>query len=85
MGHAISRTKPSILAFDLFARDPSIDVFCEGWGVAVIDAIPQPANKQKSKIRIIRPPFPAESKICASKRIQRLALLLAHNCGQLLI
>src|ERR1700693_1265742 len=57
MGHAISRTKPSIVAFDLFAREPSIDVFCGGWGAAVIDATPQPANKQKRKIRFIHPPF----------------------------
>ena len=57
MGHAISRTKPSIMAFDLFAREPSIDVFCGGWSAAVIDATPQPANKQKRKIRFIRPPF----------------------------
>jgi hypothetical protein len=50
-------TKPSIVAFDLFAREPSIEVFCGGWGAAVIDATPQPANKQKRKIRFIRPPF----------------------------
>src|SRR4029077_3493618 len=57
MGHAISRTEPSIVAFDLFAREPSIDVFCGGWGAAAIEATPQPANKQKRKIRFIRPPF----------------------------
>ena len=47
MGHAISRSKPSIVAFDLFAREPSIDVFCGGWGAAIIEAIPQAAKKQK--------------------------------------
>jgi hypothetical protein len=57
MGHAISRTKPSIVAFDLFAREPSIDVFCGGLGPAVNDATAQPANKQKRKIRFIRPPY----------------------------
>jgi hypothetical protein len=56
MGHAISRTKPSIVAFDLFAREPSIDVFCGGWGAAVNDATPQTASKQKRKIRFIHPP-----------------------------
>jgi hypothetical protein len=61
MGHAISRTKPSIVAFDIFAREPSIDVFCGGWGAAVIDATPQPANKQKRKLRFIRTPFHQES------------------------
>jgi hypothetical protein len=57
MGHAISRTKPSIVAFDLFAREPSIDVFCGGWGAAVINATPQQANKQKHTIRFIRASF----------------------------
>src|SRR6266404_1868728 len=56
MGHAISRTRPSIVALDLLARAPSIDVFCGGWGPAVMDATPQPANTQKRKIRFIRPP-----------------------------
>jgi hypothetical protein len=53
----MSRTNPSIVAFDLLAREPSIDVFCAGWGAAVIDTTPQPAIKPKRKIRFIRPPF----------------------------
>ena len=55
------------MAFDLFAREPSIDVFCGGWGAAVIDATPQPANKQKRKIRFIRPPFVRGSTIDISR------------------
>src|SRR5215470_20071166 len=57
MGHAISRTKPSIVTLDLFARSLSIDVFCGGWGAAIIDATPHPAKKQKRKMRFIRPSF----------------------------
>src|ERR1700683_1163666 len=56
MGHAISRTKPSIVAFDLFAREPSIDVFCGGSSAATIDATPQPASRQRRRIRFIRSP-----------------------------
>ena len=54
MGHAISRTKPSIVAFDLFARASSIDVFCGGGSAATIDATPQPASRQTRRIRFIR-------------------------------
>jgi hypothetical protein len=74
------------MAFDLFAREPSIDVFC-GRGAAVIDATPQPANKQKRKIRFIRPPFYQGSMIgisgmiMSSGSIQRLALLRSSNFG----
>ena len=56
MGHAISRTKPSIVALDLFAREPSIDVFCGGWSAATIDATPQPASMQRPRIRFIHSP-----------------------------
>src|ERR1700676_5430473 len=61
MGHAISRTKPSIVAFDLFAREPSIDVFCGGWSAATIDATPQPASRQRRRIRFIRFSLPVTS------------------------
>src|SRR5215471_7402864 len=57
MGHAISRTKPSIVTFDLFAREPSIEVFCRGCGAAISDATPQPAHRQKRRTRFICPPF----------------------------
>jgi hypothetical protein len=50
----------------LFAREPSIDVFCGRWDAAVIDATPQPANKQKRKIRFIRPPFHHGSRLSVS-------------------
>jgi len=53
MGHAISRTKPSIVASERFARAPSIDVFCRGAGIAAIAATQQPVNRQKRTIRVI--------------------------------
>src|ERR1700755_1118975 len=53
MGHAISRTKPSIVASERFARAPSIDVFCRGAGIAAIAATQQPVNRQKRRIRFI--------------------------------
>ena len=49
----ISRTKPSIVASERFARAPSIDVFCRAAGIAVIDATQQPVNRQKRRIRFI--------------------------------
>ncbi len=61
MGHAISRTKPSIVAFDLFARASSIDVFCGGGSAATIDATPQPASRQRRRIRFIRFSLPVTS------------------------
>src|SRR5215469_18653570 len=76
MGQAISRTRPSIVAFDLFAREPSIDVFWGGWGAASIDATPQPATMQSCKIRFIRPPLPA-LKRCRI-RLLRSRGLLSH-------
>jgi hypothetical protein len=53
MGHAISRTRPSIVASERFARAPSIDVFCKGAGIAAIAATQQPVNSQKPRIRFI--------------------------------
>jgi len=53
MGHAISRTKPSIVASERFARAPSIDVFCREAGIAAIAATQQPLNRQKRRIRFI--------------------------------
>jgi hypothetical protein len=53
MGHAISRTKPSIVASERFARAPSIDVFCRGAGIPAIAATQQPVNRQKRRIRFI--------------------------------
>src|SRR5580704_14747790 len=61
MGHAISRTNPSIVAFDLFARASSIDVFCGGGSAATIDATPQPASRQTRRIRFIRFSLPIMS------------------------
>src|SRR5438445_13112974 len=83
MGHAISRTKPSIVAFDLFAREPSIDVFCGGWGAAVIDATPQPANKQKRKIRFIHPPLhQGQLSISAEGQSARQQRTLSSPCSR---
>ena len=76
MGHAISRTRPSIVAFDLLAREPSIDVFWGGSGAASIDATPQPATKQNRKIRFIRPLLPAPKRCCI--RLLRSRRLLSH-------
>ena len=53
MGHAISRTKPSIVASERFARSPSIDVFCRGAGIAAIAATQQPVDRRKRRIRFI--------------------------------
>jgi hypothetical protein len=41
---------------DLFAREPSIDVFCWEFGPPIIDAAPQTTNKDKLKIPFIQPP-----------------------------
>src|SRR5215471_13985595 len=57
MGHAISRTKPSIDTSARFARAPSIDVFCRGSAKATIAGMQQAVNTQKHKIRFMRPPF----------------------------
>jgi hypothetical protein len=53
MGHAISRSKPSIVASERFARAPSIDVFCRKAGIAAIAATQLPVNRQKRRISLI--------------------------------
>jgi hypothetical protein len=55
MGHATSRTRPSIVALETFARAPAIDVLCGGLDAA--KTIPQHASKQILKGRIIGSPF----------------------------
>ena len=42
MGHATSRTRPSIVALETFARAPAIDVLCGGLDAA--KTIPQHAS-----------------------------------------
>src|SRR5215472_5298209 len=57
MGHAISRTKPSIVASERFARAPSIDVLCRGAGITTIAAKQQLVKRQKRRIFILTPLF----------------------------
>src|SRR5262245_52252369 len=53
MGHAISRTKPSIVASDRFARAPSIDVFWKGSAVVTMVATQQAVKTQKRSVLFI--------------------------------
>ena len=60
MGQATSRTNPSIVTFDRFARDPSIDVFCVLDGPAMsapaaANTNPPPAIAHTLKPRLIAP------------------------------
>ena len=62
MGHARSRSKPSMVAFDEFARSPAIEVLCGGRVAARIDPIPQTASMHTLKNRCIGSPVYRERK-----------------------
>jgi hypothetical protein len=57
MGHATSRTRPSIVTFEELARSPAIEVVCGGRDAARIETTPQLASKQILKNRLIGSPF----------------------------
>jgi hypothetical protein len=46
-----------MVAFEVLARSPAIEVLCGEWDAAKIEMIPQPAIKQTLKNRIIGSPF----------------------------
>src|SRR5579862_1709992 len=57
MGQATSRTRPSMVACEAFARSPAMEVFCGERDAARSESIPQAASRQRLQYRVIGSPF----------------------------